>query len=171
MADALGRHCARGAPLRLLTTTYTGSTEGRALDALADLGAEVRVSYDTASTRLHAKAWDWQVGDFRPYDPAEFAARVGVAGGPEIFLSPIELRLEPFQERLLEEIALARQLGRHRNLLVSATGTGKTQPPRDLRRPPARGPAPPRRARHGRPRRRLPPPRHAARPAPPPGRR
>lgn len=41
----------------MLTTTYTGSTEGRALDALRDLGADVRVSYDTSTTRLHAKAW------------------------------------------------------------------------------------------------------------------
>ena len=40
--------------------------------------------------------------------------------------SPIELRPEPFQERLLEQIALSRQQGHHRNLLVSATGTGKT---------------------------------------------
>ena len=36
------------------------------------------------------------------------------------------MRLEPFQERLLEQIELARQQGHHRNLLVSATGTGKT---------------------------------------------
>ena len=34
--------------------------------------------------------------------------------------------LLPFQERLLEQIELARTLGRHRNLLVAATGTGKT---------------------------------------------
>jgi superfamily II DNA or RNA helicase len=44
----------------------------------------------------------------------------------QIVLSPIELRLEPFQERLLEQVELARQQGHHRNLLVSATGTGKT---------------------------------------------
>ena len=43
-----------------------------------------------------------------------------------MILSPIELRPEPFQERLLELIALSRQRGHHRNLLVSATGTGKT---------------------------------------------
>ena len=41
-------------------------------------------------------------------------------------LSPLHIRLEPFQERLLELIALSRQQGHHRNLLVSATGTGKT---------------------------------------------
>ena len=47
----------RGEPLRVLTTTYTGSTERRALDQLVDLGADVRISYDLSTTRLHAKAW------------------------------------------------------------------------------------------------------------------
>lgn len=47
----------RGAAVRLLTTTYTGSTERRALDELRARGVEVRVSYDTQATRLHAKAW------------------------------------------------------------------------------------------------------------------
>jgi HKD family nuclease len=57
LLDALRRHCADGQPLRVLTTTYTGSTDGRALDQLAELGADVRVSYDLSTTRLHAKAW------------------------------------------------------------------------------------------------------------------
>ncbi len=48
---------ARGVPVRVLTTTYIGATQRRALDALVGLGAEVRISYDTRSTRLHAKAW------------------------------------------------------------------------------------------------------------------
>ena len=47
-------------PLRVITTTYTGSTERRALDRLADMGAEVKVSYETQATRLHAKAWLFQ---------------------------------------------------------------------------------------------------------------
>lgn len=47
----------RGCRLRVLTTTYMGATDRRALDALVELGAEVRVSYETRSTRLHAKAW------------------------------------------------------------------------------------------------------------------
>ena len=181
MMAALRAHRADGKPIRVLTTTYTGSTEGRALDELSDLGADVRVSYDVSTTRLHAKAWlfhrhssfttayvgssnlthsaqvagvewnvrlsgarnpdvidkiravfesYWQSGDFVPYDAAEFArAMEGMQRSPDdmaVQLSPIEIRLEPFQERLLELIAVARQEGHHRNLLVSATGTGKT---------------------------------------------
>lgn len=178
LMDALRRHCEAGRELRVLTTTYTGSTEGRALDLLREAGAEIRVSYETSTTRLHAKAWlfyrssgfstayigssnlthsaqvsglEWNVrisaarnagvvdkvvavfesywnsGDFVPYDPEQFAAHSEPSGsGPTVILSPIELRPEPFQERLLEQIALSRELGHHRNLLVSATGTGKT---------------------------------------------
>ena len=57
LTDALRRHCEAGKPLRVLTTTYTNSTEQRALDELERLGAQIKVSYDTSSTRLHAKAW------------------------------------------------------------------------------------------------------------------
>ena len=179
LLDALRAHCGAGREVRVLTTTYTGSTEARALDDLRELGAEVRVSYDETSTRLHAKAWlfhrrsgfstayigssnlthsaqvsglEWNIrassarnpsvvdkvaavfetywhgGDFIPYDRVQFLARTSAQGSrtPELALSPIELRPEPFQERLLEQIALARARGHHRNLLVSATGTGKT---------------------------------------------
>lgn len=176
--DALRRHCDKGRLLRVLTTTYTNSTEQGALDLLASLGADIRVSYDTSTTRLHAKAWVfhrssgfstayvgssnltfsaqvtglewnvrisgarnptvlekmhavvgsyWESPDFRPYDADEFAARTQVAEkGTTVVLAPFELHPHPFQERLLEQIAVARQRGRHRNLLVAATGTGKT---------------------------------------------
>jgi superfamily II DNA or RNA helicase len=181
LLDALRTHCARGKRLRVLTTTYTGSTEAKALDLLAELGAEVRVSYDLSTTRLHAKAWlfhrhsafstayvgssnlthsalvaglewnvrvsaarnvdvvkkieavfdsYWQSGDFVPYDRIEFEEalnreRTQTEHGLTV-LSPLEVRLEPFQERMLELIELSRSRGHHRNLLVSATGTGKT---------------------------------------------
>jgi superfamily II DNA or RNA helicase/HKD family nuclease len=177
MLDALRRHCRDGKKLRLVTTTYTNSTELRALDELARLGAEIKVSYDTASTRLHAKAWlfhrrsgystayigssnlthsamvtglEWNVrvsgarnpdvvakmtavfesywasGDFVSFDREEFLKRTEVTPSePSGWLGP-EIELRPFQDRLLEQIELARQRGRHRNLLVAATGTGKT---------------------------------------------
>lgn len=55
----IGRGRERGvaAPVRVLTTTYIGASEVRALEALAEIGAEVRISYDDRRTRLHAKAW------------------------------------------------------------------------------------------------------------------
>ena len=47
-----------GIPIRVITTTYIGGTEREALDRLVrDFGAEVRIQYDAARTRLHAKAW------------------------------------------------------------------------------------------------------------------
>ena len=57
LLPALRRHCDEGRRVRLITTTYTNSTEARALDELAAIGVDVRVSYDTTTTRLHAKAW------------------------------------------------------------------------------------------------------------------
>ena len=48
----------RGVPLRVITTTYLGATDARALDRLVtEFGAEVRVNYEIDRTRLHAKAW------------------------------------------------------------------------------------------------------------------
>lgn len=183
LQDALLRHCREeGRVLRVLTTTFTGTTEPEALEQLAKLGADVRVSYDHEATRLHAKAWifhrpggfhtayvgssnltrsgtetgrEWNVrvsgarnpnivkkmvsvfdaywssGDFEPFEVQRFReARRGSdarsGSGAVLALSPVEVRLDPFQERLLEQIELARDQGRHRNLLVAATGTGKT---------------------------------------------
>jgi superfamily II DNA or RNA helicase len=178
LTDALRRHCEAGKPLRILTTTYTNSTEQRALDELERLGAKIKVSYDTSSTRLHAKAWIfhretgystayigssnlthsaqalglewnvrvsavrnpdavakmaavftsyWESRDFTVYDATEFARRTEALEAPDVMLlSPIELELRPFQEALLEHVVLARHQGHHRNLLVAATGTGKT---------------------------------------------
>jgi len=179
LKEALRRHLANGRPLRVLTTIYTGSTERRALDLLRDLGAEIRVSYDASTTRLHAKAWlfhrhsgfstayigssnltysaqvsglewnlrvsaarnrnvieevtatfdtYWESRDYVPYEGNEFETRSRQerATGPKIFLSPVEIRPTSFQEHLLEQIAVSRAHGHHRNLLAAATGTGKT---------------------------------------------
>jgi superfamily II DNA or RNA helicase/HKD family nuclease len=178
LLDVLRRHCQAGKRLRIVTTTYTNSTELRALEELASFGAEIKISYDTASTRLHAKAWlfhrrsgystayigssnlthsamvtglEWNVrvsgvrnpdvvakmgavfesywasGDFVPFERDEFLRRTEITESDHAFLlSPVEIELRPFQERLLEQVEVARALDRHRNLLVAATGTGKT---------------------------------------------
>ncbi len=55
--DDLDHFVTAGKRLRVITTTYVGATESRAIEALARLGAEIKISYETRSTRLHAKAW------------------------------------------------------------------------------------------------------------------
>ncbi|MCX5412345.1 DUF3427 domain-containing protein [Streptomyces sp. NBC_00059] len=58
LEESLAAAHARNVPIRVLTTTYIGATERRALDRLVrDFGAEVKVNYELRSTRLHAKAW------------------------------------------------------------------------------------------------------------------
>lgn len=47
----------RGGIVRVMTTTYTGTAEQRALNELCAAGADVRISYGRTGTRLHAKAW------------------------------------------------------------------------------------------------------------------
>jgi hypothetical protein len=55
---ALAKIALADIPFRVITTTYIGGTEREALDRLArDYGAQVKVQYDAARTRLHAKAW------------------------------------------------------------------------------------------------------------------
>jgi superfamily II DNA or RNA helicase/HKD family nuclease len=177
LADAIAAYCAAGNAFRVLTTTYSNSTEKRALDVLREAGAEIRVSYDTSQTRLHAKAWifrrqsgystayigssnlthtaqvtglEWNVrisgarnpdaldkmqavfesywasDTFVAYDPDDFVERTAIIEADRFLLSPIEIEPRPFQEALLEQLELAREKGHHHNLLVAATGTGKT---------------------------------------------
>jgi len=166
-------------PLRVLTTTYMGATEPRALDELVALGADVRVSYDARRTRLHAKAWlfhrdsgfstgvigssnlshsalrdgcewnvrlsrvdngailrkfeatfeqYWEEGSFEPYDRARFATVLAARSDPERDALAALLRLHPYphQAAVLDALAAERAAGHHRNLVVAATGTGKT---------------------------------------------
>lgn len=58
LVPALRKLRDRGTRLRVITTTYMGVTERGAIDYLVrELGAEVSISYEQHSTRLHAKAW------------------------------------------------------------------------------------------------------------------
>lgn len=177
--DALRRWKATGKTLRVLTTPYVGITEEKALTALQELGAEVRVSYDARRTRLHAKAWlfhrhtgfstayigssnlshsaltdgvewnvrlsevdsphvlsrfrltfdsYWEEGDFEPYEPSRFRqARNRARPDAHAPLTLVELRPYPFQQEVLDRLEVERaRHGRTRNLVVAATGTGKT---------------------------------------------
>ena len=181
----------RDVPIRVITTTYIGATERRALDRLVrEFNAEVKVNYETRSTRLHAKAWlfrresgydtayvgssnlskaalldglEWNVRlssiatpdvlrkfeatfeaywndpSFETYDPDADGERLqealAIAGGSSstaakdrgITLSGLEVRAYPHQRDMLERLEVEREVhGIHRNLLVAATGTGKT---------------------------------------------
>ncbi len=187
LRDALREHVSvRRRPLRVLTTTYLGATDRRALDELCALGAQVRVSYDVRATRLHAKAWlfhresgfstayigssnlsaaaitdglEWNVRvsavenprvldkfaktfescwadeDFEPYEPARDASRFDRAVARErrpesdddAPLAALDLHPYRFQQAILERLDVERRVhGRNRNLIVAATGTGKT---------------------------------------------
>lgn len=57
-ATAIGADGLPRTRLRVITTTYTGATEARAVEELAALpGVELRISLDGRRSRLHAKAW------------------------------------------------------------------------------------------------------------------
>ncbi len=168
----------RPGSVRILTTTYMGATEARALEALIEMGAQVRVSYDRSRTRLHAKAWllhrasgfstgfvgssnlsssavldglEWNVRlaqtdnaailekfaaafdqywddpGFRAYDRHSFlAARRDHLREKSADFLRFDLQPKPHQARILEELDAERSYGHHRNLIVAATGTGKT---------------------------------------------
>ncbi|MER7889278.1 DUF3427 domain-containing protein [Micromonospora sp. NPDC094482] len=175
---------ARGCRLRVITTTYMGATDQRALDRLAELGADIKVSYETRTTRLHAKAWlfrrnngtstayvgssnlsrtalvdgvewnvrisnmeqpyvidtftatfedYWNYPAFEDYDPARDAERLRHALGGErpgegpTEISNLDVRPYGYQAEILADLDAERKVhGRHRNLVVMATGTGKT---------------------------------------------
>jgi superfamily II DNA or RNA helicase/HKD family nuclease len=177
----------RGVPFRVITTTYVGATEQRAVDELVRrFRADVKISYETRTTRLHAKAWlfhrnsgfdtafvgssnlsrsalvdglEWNVrlsavatpdlirkfaGTFESYwaDPAfvaydpddeNTAQRLRSALGRDqittstSLVSGLEVRPYPHQTQILEGLESERTIhDRHRNLVVAATGTGKT---------------------------------------------
>jgi len=177
--NRLAEVVARGGRVRVIASTYLGSSEPRALEALIALGAQVKISYDTTSTRLHAKAWlferasgfstaligssnlsstamvdglEWNVrlstadtaavlDTFRAtfegywadphvedYEPERFGAAVR-REQPEAreALSPFDLVPYAHQTAILEQLEVERERhGRWRNLVVAATGTGKT---------------------------------------------
>ncbi len=124
-------------------TAYVGSSN-LSKAALLD-GVEWNVRLSTVATELLLKQFEiafdtyWNDGTFESYDPDIVEQRdrlddaLAEASGARahervtISLSGLEVRPFPYQARMLEEIAAERAVhDRHRNLVVAATGTGKT---------------------------------------------
>ena len=182
---SLKKFTERGGKLRVITTTYLGASDPTAIHKLKQLpNTEIKVSYDTKHSRLHAKAyfihrnsghscsyigsanlshaamtsgleWTvklpllelpslfrrceaqfetyWESDSFKNYEETDFEYLVESTSAEKYYrsdptrLTLFELKPYEHQQIVLDELDEARNERQHnRNLVVAATGTGKT---------------------------------------------
>lgn len=185
LLDDLKKFCSReGTRLRIITTTYCGATQAKAIEQLAALSnTEIRISYNTDIERLHAKSyifirnsgmhtayigssnlsksaqtegleWNMRVTSFEnPHIIKTALATFEMywnspnfedfrIGGIDKFNKEIcrnifrsegtehvyqRYTLLPHQKQILDKLRVDREdRGNYKNLIVAATGTGKT---------------------------------------------
>ena len=185
LLDDLKRFCSReGTRLRIITTTYCGATQAKAIEQLAALpNTEIRISYNTDIERLHAKSYifvrnsgmntayigssnlsksaqteglEWNMRVTSVENPHIIKTALATfemywnspnfedfrIGGIEKFNKEIHRNifhsetsnfvyqrytLLPHQKQILDKLRVEREdRGNFKNLIVAATGTGKT---------------------------------------------
>lgn len=168
--------------LRIITTTYCGITEAKAVERLSQLpNTEIRISYNTDIERLHAKSYiferasglstayigssnlsksaqteglEWNIRVTNVENPPIIKTALATfelywnshnfedfrLGGIEKFHRELQIRqtpkisteilsryvVLPHQKQILDRLSAVRESGTLRNLIIAATGTGKT---------------------------------------------
>ena len=185
LQEAFQEFTARGGKLRVITTTYMGASDAKAIDFLSQLpNTQVKVSYNNSNERLHAKAylfyrntgyhtgyigssnfsrsaltdgleWNvkvttkeiphiidkfqktfesyWNDPEFELYDSSQFdnlgkiLLQSQFGKRTEEIVNFFDLKPYHFQSEILEKLKVERKVHNSwRNLIVAATGTGKT---------------------------------------------
>lgn len=169
--------------LRIITTTYCGATDAKAVERLSKLpNTEIRISYNTKIERLHAKSYifvrnsgfstayigssnlsksaqtdglEWNIRVTNVENPHIIKTAMATfdrywnssnfedfrIGGIEKFYREADKERQhkglqtnifakytilPHQKEILDKLVIQREKGIQRNLIVAATGTGKT---------------------------------------------